>query len=60
MLPPLIRNSDIFRDMTENIISLGFGDVLTQLDGHPLRVATMCSGTESPILALMQVADSKS
>ena len=23
-----------------------------ELDGRPLRVATMCSGTESPLLAL--------
>ncbi|KAH8820901.1 hypothetical protein F5884DRAFT_65542, partial [Xylogone sp. PMI_703] len=56
-LPPLSRNSDIFRDLAEKAMSLGFKDVISKLDGQPLRVATMCSGTESPILALMQVAD---
>lgn len=37
-----------------------FLDFLDHLNGRKLRVATMCSGTESPILALNLVSEGKS
>ncbi|KAK6359728.1 hypothetical protein TWF696_000868 [Orbilia brochopaga] len=49
-LPPLSSIQDIFLDLTKRNKSLV--DVSKQLNGRPLRVATMCSGTESPLLAL--------
>lgn len=33
-------------------------DVVKRLNGRKLRVATMCSGTESPLLALNMIAKS--
>ncbi|KAJ5788714.1 hypothetical protein N7457_003704 [Penicillium paradoxum] len=51
-LPPLHRLGDIFADMASKALELGFGNVLSQLGSRPLRVATMCSGTEAPLLAL--------
>ena len=56
-LPPLHDLDDIFQDITDNAITFGFGEVLKHLNGSPLRVATMCSGTESPILALEMICD---
>ncbi|KAK6360599.1 hypothetical protein TWF730_006737 [Orbilia blumenaviensis] len=49
-LPPLSNIDDIFEDLTRN--HGGLVDVAQHLNGRPLRVATMCSGTESPLLAL--------
>ncbi|BGP18858.1 hypothetical protein JCM10213_003513 [Rhodosporidiobolus nylandii] len=49
-LPPMTNINDIFGHLTA-----GFADELAKLIkklGRPLRIATMCSGTESPILAL--------
>lgn len=34
-------------------------DVLKHINGRKLRVATMCSGTESPILALQLINDGR-
>ncbi|KAJ5146089.1 uncharacterized protein N7515_000653 [Penicillium bovifimosum] len=51
-LPPLYRLPDIFADMASKAQKLGFERVLSQLGGRPLRVATVCSGTEAPLLAL--------
>jgi hypothetical protein len=49
--PPRNKIEDIFADMAENAVQLGLSDVLQHLKGRPLNVATMCSGTESPLLA---------
>ncbi|KAF3914918.1 hypothetical protein ABW20_dc0107988 [Dactylellina cionopaga] len=49
-LPPISSIQDIFLDMTKNNEKLQ--NVAARLNGRPLRVATMCSGTESPLLAL--------
>lgn len=38
---------------------LGFEKVIERLNGRSLRVATMCSGTESPMLAIENIAESK-
>ena len=54
-LPPLSDITDIFVDITRRIPELA--DVAKALKGRPLRVATMCSGTEAPILALKMLSD---
>ena len=48
-LPVLVKPQDMFNDLCEGYPRFGkFAKAL----GRPLRVATMCSGTESPVLAL--------
>ena len=59
-LPPMHKLKDIFNDLTAKAMELGLPDVLKHLGGRPLRVATMCSGTESPLLALEMVQNSES
>ncbi|KAJ5676207.1 hypothetical protein N7462_009104 [Penicillium macrosclerotiorum] len=54
-LPPLYMLGDIFQDLSAKALSLGFANVLRHLGDRPLRVATVCSGTESPILALEMI-----
>jgi site-specific DNA-cytosine methylase len=56
-LPPLCRIEEIFDDLTTSALSMGLAGVTKRLDHRRLRVATMCSGTESPLLALELVAD---
>ncbi|KAJ3182529.1 hypothetical protein HDU85_002627 [Gaertneriomyces sp. JEL0708] len=48
--PPLHDLEDIFSDLAERVREIA--DVARKLNGRKLRVATMCSGTESPLLAL--------
>jgi site-specific DNA-cytosine methylase/SNF2 family DNA or RNA helicase len=50
-LPPISNIDDAFKDMTAKAVELGFADVIAKLDGRQINVATMCSGTESPLLA---------
>lgn len=59
-LPPLIKISDIFSDMIKRVRAEGFDDAVKHLNGRKLKIATMCSGTESPVLALDLTAQSKS
>ncbi|KAK0850749.1 hypothetical protein LTR03_004490 [Friedmanniomyces endolithicus] len=56
-LPPLSDTFQIFEDMTSKALTLGLGEATKHLAGTPLRIATMCSGTESPLLALLMVQD---
>ncbi|GAA5990551.1 hypothetical protein JCM10908_003126 [Rhodotorula pacifica] len=49
-LPPLFKLDEIFAHMVSREAK-SFAQVFKDL-GRPLRVATMCSGTEAPILAL--------
>ncbi|KAK5119245.1 hypothetical protein LTR85_007859 [Meristemomyces frigidus] len=56
-LPPLHEIDDIFCDITQRALVLGLDKALEHLRSRPLRVATMCSGTESPLLALQMVHD---
>ncbi|KAJ3052919.1 hypothetical protein HK097_005420 [Rhizophlyctis rosea] len=49
-LPPISDITAIFSDIVSHSPKLPL--VATHLQGRPLRVATMCSGTESPLLAL--------
>lgn len=54
-LPPMDSLDDIFQDLTDKAMRLGLADVLQRLGDRPLRVATVCSGTESPLLALEMI-----
>ncbi|KAH2162340.1 hypothetical protein KXW33_001203 [Aspergillus fumigatus] len=54
-LPPLYKLEDIYDHMTKRALELNFDDVLSHSGSRPLRVVTMCSGTESPLLALEMV-----
>jgi hypothetical protein len=51
-LPPIVNIEDSFSNLAHKAVQLGLSDVLHHLKGRPLNVATMCSGTESPLLAL--------
>lgn len=56
-LPPMSSIEEIFRDIAKKGLDLGFANVTEYLKSKPLRVATMCSGTESPLLALQMIQD---
>lgn len=49
-LPPINQIPDMFADLVGKV--QGIKDVAERIRGRKLRVATMCSGTESPLLAL--------
>ncbi|KAF3939398.1 hypothetical protein ABW19_dt0209882 [Dactylella cylindrospora] len=55
-LPPLTSIDDIFTDIAKRNPALEH--VAAHLNGRPLRVATMCSGTESPLIALGLITSS--
>ncbi|KAN0062000.1 hypothetical protein ACQY0O_005995 [Thecaphora frezii] len=52
--PPIHDLTDIFMNMIER--APGVVELAKALQDRPLRVATMCSGTESPLLALELMA----
>ncbi|KAJ5151239.1 uncharacterized protein N7482_010491 [Penicillium canariense] len=54
-LSPMHTLEDIFQDLASKAMTLGFAKVLKHLGERPLRVATVCSGTESPILAMEMI-----
>ncbi|KAI7223770.1 hypothetical protein KC333_g346 [Hortaea werneckii] len=56
-LPPLSDLDDIFDDITNKALRLGLKGALNSLTGRTIRIATLCSGTESPLLAMEMVAD---
>ncbi|KAI7354303.1 hypothetical protein KC354_g11196 [Hortaea werneckii] len=56
-LPPLSDLDDVFDDMTNKALRLGLKGALNSLAGRTIRIATLCSGTESPLLAMEMVAD---
>ena len=49
-LPPISRLPDIFLDIVSRLSEVT--TLAEHIKGRTLRVATMCSGTESPLLAL--------
>jgi hypothetical protein len=49
-MPPINDIPEIFDDLVSR--TTGIKEVAEHLNGRKLRVATMCSGTESPLLAL--------
>lgn len=58
--PPMSRLSDIFRDIAARAQQVeGFKEFLSHIQGRNLRIGTVCSGTESPILALNLVNEGK-
>ncbi|KAF2447106.1 hypothetical protein P171DRAFT_409502 [Karstenula rhodostoma CBS 690.94] len=54
-LPPMHDNETIFGDLTYRAVELGLADALKKLD-RSINVATMCSGTESPLFGLIASA----
>ena len=58
-LPPMHNLQEIFEDIAKKAMSLGLDRVLEHLNGRPLRIGTVCSGTESPILALEMTQQGK-
>jgi hypothetical protein len=59
-LPPLSNMEECMSDMTEKAINLGLDKTARSLNGRCLKVATMCSGTESPLLALDDISRGQS
>lgn len=57
-LPPISDIGEIFEDIAKKALDRGLGKVSDYLQGRPLRVATMCSGMESPLLALQLIEQS--
>ena len=58
-LKPICEIKDIFGDITNKACELGLKKVITHLNGRKLKIATMCSGTESPLLAIQLVSDGR-
>ena len=58
-LKPITSLSEAFEDLTSRAMTNGLKEVLASLAGRAIRVATMCSGTESPIVALELIRDCK-
>ena len=57
---PIHELEEIFEDMAERALRyMGFNESLPNLEGREIRIATMCSGTESPLLALDMVFDGR-
>ncbi|KAK7207152.1 hypothetical protein BZA70DRAFT_270604 [Myxozyma melibiosi] len=52
--PPISSIYDMFKDLVSRYPEIH--KITEQLAGRKLRVATMCSGTESPLLALRMIA----
>ncbi len=59
MLKPLDNIDDIFADLTENALKNGFTEFLEAFGSGKLKVSTLCSGTESPLLAMQMIRDSE-
>jgi hypothetical protein len=59
-LPPLSNIQDCMVDMTAKATEFGLCEALKILGDRPIRVATMCSGTESPLLALDEISKGQS
>ncbi|PYH43146.1 putative SNF2 family helicase [Aspergillus saccharolyticus JOP 1030-1] len=51
-LPPMYNLDDIFQSIAQRAMELGLDKYLSHVGSRPLRVVTVCSGTESPLLAL--------
>ncbi|KAF8845040.1 hypothetical protein BDN67DRAFT_893327 [Paxillus ammoniavirescens] len=55
-LPPLHHTSSMFSDLVSHIPQIK--GVAEHVKGRKIRIATMCSGTESPLLALELICQS--
>ncbi|KAI1921015.1 hypothetical protein LOZ12_001185 [Ophidiomyces ophidiicola] len=56
--PPISTIEEIFDDLVSKAEKNGFSDFLKHIGNRELRVATMCSGTEAPLLALEMISES--
>ncbi|KAK5168996.1 uncharacterized protein LTR77_006305 [Saxophila tyrrhenica] len=56
-LPPIHQIGHIFQDMTSKALGLGLAEAIKHRQGRPLRIATMCSGTEAPVLAFKMMQE---
>ena len=54
-LPPVSRIDDIFLDLTSRALKLGLEKAVQSVGTSSIRVATMCSGTEAPLLSFQLV-----
>ncbi|KAF2711037.1 hypothetical protein K504DRAFT_532750 [Pleomassaria siparia CBS 279.74] len=63
-LPPISDIYDVFDDMVQKLdksprlARMGLKDAFAHIGSRKLRIGTMCSGTESPILALRLISKS--
>lgn len=58
--PPINDITMIFEDMTRKAFEdLEFNVAVDYLENRLIRVATMCSGTESPLLALGLISEGR-
>lgn len=58
-LAPLSDLEEIFGDLTDKALHKGLKHATDRLGSRPLNVATLCSGTEAPILALQLIGTGK-
>jgi hypothetical protein len=58
-LPPLNNIEEIIGDMAAKATQMNIKSELKKLRGRPINVATMCSGTESPLIFLNMIAKGK-
>ena len=56
-LPPMSDLYDIFKDIIDKALTKGLYDTIADLACKVINVATMCSGTESPLLAWQMFQD---
>lgn len=54
---PINEIRDMFSDLVEKARELGLGNSPLFSGRRPIRIATMCSGTESPLLACRLIAN---
>lgn len=58
-LPPITANLPMFDHFTGKAVDTGLLTAIKDLGSKYLDIATMCSGSESPILGITQIAKSK-
>ena len=56
-LPPMSDLHDIFGDIIDKALANGLYDTIADMEHKVIPVATMCSGTESPLLAWQMFQD---
>ena len=56
---PLANPKDISDFMAQKMKDLGFLDTLGEFNGKALRIGTLCAGSESPMLGMKLISESK-
>lgn len=59
-LPDVSKIDKVFLKIIEKLMPLGLEHTLEMLDNRPLNIATMCSGTEAPVLCFRLTNQGKS